>query len=361
MSGGLPDKGKDLLVSNLVVRYGPVLAVDGISLRVGAGRMVGIVGRNGAGKSSLMRAICGLHRCSSGSVTWAGEAIQHLGASQVVGRGISYVPEGRRIFADLSVEDNLRLGAYIRRKSIGDGGSAMAVQAGAALERVLSMFPVLRERARQAGGTLSGGQQQMLAIGRALMSEPKLLLLDEPSMGLAPIVVQELFEQIRQLHQSGLSVLIVEQKAHLTLKMVDEAHVIVHGKVVASGAGADLLQSGAVQSAYLGASSSSEPSRGAVVNTASTASSADNVPDSRPESSAIRLQEMASVPRLLPATTAPAPPVEILARDAAGGVSQPQALPLDHRSAVVMRPGESPMGWADRETALREQHRRGRT
>ncbi len=350
-------KGGDLQVSNLVVRYGPVLAVDGISLRVGAGRMVGIVGRNGAGKSSLMRAICGLHRASSGSVTWDGEAIQHLGASQIVGRGIAYVPEGRRIFSELSVEDNLRLGAYSRRNATGGEGRSAGASGGAAIERVLSMFPVLRERARQAGGTLSGGQQQMLAIGRALMSEPQLLLLDEPSMGLAPIVVQELFEQIRQLHQAGLSVLIVEQKAHLTLRMVDEAHVIVHGKVVASGRGEELLSSGAVQSAYLGGGSAAS---GKLAPSTSHSAEAK-----APIAALATAREVVAVagfsgPQLLPAATSAGGVVDLSRRDAETGVGMPQALPASAARAVPLRPGERPTGLQSREQALRELHRRGR-
>jgi len=353
----LSAKTGDLQVSNLVVRYGPVLAVDGISLRVGAGRMVGIVGRNGAGKSSLMRAICGLHRAISGSVAWRGEAIQHLGASQIVGRGIAYVPEGRRIFSGLSVEDNLRLGAYSRRNAASSDGRSGGASGEAAIERVLSMFPVLRERARQAGGTLSGGQQQMLAIGRALMSEPQLLLLDEPSMGLAPIVVQELFEQIRQLHQAGLSVLIVEQKAHLTLKMVDEAHVIVHGKVVASGRGDELLRSGAVQSAYLGGGSAargalSGPSAAAKVQAdAATATIAVTEPTA---------EDGVAGPQMLPEQPKPGGVLELARRDAEAGVVAPRPLAAGPAKSLALRPGERPSGTTSREQALREQHRRGR-
>ena len=343
-------KSGDLQVSNLVVRYGPVLAVDGVSLRVGAGRMVGIVGRNGAGKSSLMRGICGLHRASSGSVTWRGEAIQQLGASQIVGRGIAYVPEGRRIFSELSVEDNLLLGAYSRRNDSNRSGDAV-------LDRVFAMFPVLRERARQAGGTLSGGQQQMLAIGRALMSEPQLLLLDEPSMGLAPIVVQELFEQIRQLHQAGLSVLIVEQKAHLTLKMVDEAHVIVHGKVVASGRGDELLSSGAVQSAYLG----SGDATGAKPKTHTPPASDVMVRDvalAITDSSAT--ESGFTEPQMVPSKTGRTDVVVLASRDAEGGVSTPRPLSAVSPNPIPLRPGERPTAALSREQLLREQHRRGR-
>lgn len=343
-------KSGDLQVSNLVVRYGPVLAVDGISLRVGPGRMVGIVGRNGAGKSSLMRGICGLHSASSGSVTWRGEAVQQLSASQIVGRGIAYVPEGRRIFSELSVEDNLLLGAYSRQKAESGSGDAL-------LDRVFSMFPVLRERARQAGGTLSGGQQQMLAIGRALMSEPQLLLLDEPSMGLAPIVVQELFEQIRQLHQAGLSVLIVEQKAHLTLKMVDEAHVIVHGKIVASGPGDELLSSGAVQSAYLGSASGT----GAKPSTRLTAAPAVIKPVANMAITDESSTELVfTKPQMMPSKPGRNDLVVLARRDADSGPSTPVPLSAPSINAMHLRPGERPTCSLSREQVLREQHRRGR-
>lgn len=231
-----------LSVQNLVASYGPIRAVNSVSFNVNRGQMIGIVGRNGAGKSTIMRSICGLHRPSGGSINFDGQRIDGQIAHQTLRQGIAYVPEGRKIFSDLSVLDNLILGGYARSSN----------EREKQLELVYGMFPVLAERARQAGGTLSGGQQQMLAIGRALMSNPKLLLLDEPSMGLAPIVVNDLFDVIRMLHKSGLTIIIVEQKAFLTLKMVDFAHVVVHGSISASGSGAELLNSDAVQASYLG-------------------------------------------------------------------------------------------------------------
>lgn len=233
-----------LAVNNLTASYGPIAAVKSVSLNVQKGQMVGIVGRNGAGKSTIMRCICGLHRPSGGSIQFDGQRIDGMPAHQTLRQGIAYVPEGRRIFGELSVSDNLVLGGYTKS----------AAERDKQLDLVYGLFPVLAERARQAGGTLSGGQQQMLAIGRALMSNPRLLMLDEPSMGLAPIVVNDLFAAIRGLHKQGLTIIIVEQKAFLTLKMVDFAHVVVHGKVTASGSGRELLASEAVQASYLGRS-----------------------------------------------------------------------------------------------------------
>jgi branched-chain amino acid transport system ATP-binding protein len=235
-----------LQVSNIHAHYGPIHAIRGVSFNVDAGRMVGIIGRNGAGKSTIMHALCGIHPPSGGSIAFDGERIDRLPAHEVVKRGIAYVPEGRRIFSDLSVKDNLELGAFIHVT----GRSRTSVAAD--YDRVYGMFPILRDRAQQPGGTLSGGQQQMLAIGRALMSRPRLLLLDEPSMGLAPVVVNDLFAAISRLHKSGLTVVIVEQKAFKTLKMVDLAHVVVHGQLTMSGTGAELLASDEVKTSYLG-------------------------------------------------------------------------------------------------------------
>ena len=360
-SGTASESRADLVVSNLLVRYGPVLAVDGVSLRINAGEMLGIVGRNGAGKSSIMRAICGLHSASGGSITWKGKRIDHQAASHIVSQGIAYVPEGRRIFSAMSVEDNLRLGAYSQSTDRNSTQENM--------ERVFGLFPVLRERANQAGGTLSGGQQQMLAIGRALMSQPKLLLLDEPSMGLAPIVVQELFEQIRQLHVAGLSVLIVEQKAHLTLKMVDQAHVVVHGKIVASGKGEDLLNSGAVQAAYLGGGEQGSDSKasGVAVSVGKFAikpveANSSNPPSETPAlaDAQIIAESSAGMPQLLPSSEAPPPMVDVTTRDTSHAVSIPTLLPSTTNHAVVLRPGERTTGMLSREQAMREQHRRGR-
>jgi len=238
-----------LTVNNLAARYGPINAVSGVSFNVEKGQMVGIVGRNGAGKSTIMRSICGLHKPSAGSISFDGQRVDGLPAHETLRLGIAYVPEGRRIFSEMSVSDNLVLGGFVKSGAERDKQLAL----------VYSMFPVLAERARQAGGTLSGGQQQMLAIGRALMSSPRLLMLDEPSMGLAPIVVNDLFASIRNLHKAGLTIIIVEQKAYLTLKMVDFAHVVVHGHVTASGTGHELLNSDAVQASYLGKGGAKSP------------------------------------------------------------------------------------------------------
>ena len=238
-----------LTVNNLAARYGLINAVRGVSLNVDQGQKVGIIGRNGAGKSTIMRSICGLHKPSAGSISFDGQRVDGLPAHETLRLGITYVPEGRRIFSEMSVSDNLVLGGFVKSGAERDRQLAL----------VYSIFPVLAERARQAGGTLSGGQQQMLAIGRALMSNPRLLMLDEPSMGLAPIVVNDLFAAIRGLHKAGLTIIIVEQKAYLTLKMVDFAHVVVHGHVAASGTGQELLNSDAVQASYLGKGGAKSP------------------------------------------------------------------------------------------------------
>jgi branched-chain amino acid transport system ATP-binding protein len=235
-----------LQVNDIRVSYGPIAALHGVSFGVDAGRLVGIIGRNGAGKSTTMRAICGAHRPWGGSITFDGKRIDQLPAHEVVRLGVAYVPEGRRIFADMSVLDNLQIGGYVHY------GRRATREAAQKLEEVFGLFPVLRERAGQAGGTLSGGQQQMLAIARGLMSSPRLLLLDEPSMGLAPIVVNDVFNAIRRLHQQGMTIVLVEQKAFMTLKMVDFAHVLVHGEIKLSGTGAELLASDEVKASYLG-------------------------------------------------------------------------------------------------------------
>lgn len=233
-----------LSVQDLGLCYGAIQALQSVSIEIGKGAFVGVIGRNGAGKSSLLRAICGLNVPSSGTVTFRGERIDCLPSYRVVRRGIAYVPEGRRIFSELTVLENLLLGGFRHARERG------RVDHG--LDRVFGIFPVLKERRSQVGGTLSGGQQQMLAIGRALMSDPELLMLDEPSMGLAPIIVTELFEAIQNLRYGGMSILIVEQKAYLTLRMVDYAYVLTNGRISLSGPGTALLGDLGVQSAYLG-------------------------------------------------------------------------------------------------------------
>jgi branched-chain amino acid transport system ATP-binding protein len=230
-----------LRVRNLEARYGRIPALKGIDLDIEAGEMVALVGANGAGKSTLLRALSGVQR-SSGEVVFAGEDLQERPAHDRVALGIVHAPEGRQVFGPLSVEDNLRLGAYRR----GQGESA------ASLERVYGMFPVLRERRRQPAGSLSGGQQQMLAIGRALMAQPRLLLLDEPSMGLAPRLVAEIFACVRALRAADTALLLVEQNARAALAIADRAYVLETGRVVLSGTGAALLANEKVRAAYLG-------------------------------------------------------------------------------------------------------------
>jgi branched-chain amino acid transport system ATP-binding protein len=220
-----------------------VQVLHGVSLRVSEGELVCLLGANGAGKSTTVRTISGLLRPAHGTITFLGQRIDGLPAHAVLRRGIAQCPEGRRIFPDMTVKENLEMGAYVRGRS------------GAApedLERVLVQFPILRERAGQLGGTLSGGEQQMLAIGRALMSSPKLLLLDEPSLGLAPAMVATVFRVIDEIRRQGVTVLMVEQNAALALKMSDRGYVMEGGRVVLDGKGHDLLDNPEVRRAYLG-------------------------------------------------------------------------------------------------------------
>ena len=232
-------------VRKLVVGYGPVTALAGIDLDVADGEIVCVIGPNGAGKTTLMKTVVGLLRPRSGEVALDGKPLQR-GADKRVRAGIALVPEGRRVFAPLSVRDNLELGAYVRLSR----GERDAVAAD--LARIYDIFPRLRERAGQAAGLLSGGEQQMVAIGRALMARPRLLLLDEPSMGLAPLVVAEIFSVIRRLHAEGTTVLIAEQNARMALSVSQRGYVIEAGLVVKSAAAAELAGDSAVREAYLG-------------------------------------------------------------------------------------------------------------
>ncbi len=232
-----------LSVESLVVRYGPIVAVREVSLRVEQGEIVALLGANGAGKSSFLNAVAGLVPVASGRVIFRGQELQRLPAEKIVHQGLALTPEGRRVFPRLSVRDNLRLGGVPQR----DRASA-AEQ----LDRVHTLFPVLRERADQLAGTLSGGQQQMLAIGRSLMASPKLLLLDEPSLGLAPILVEQLFELISRLREEGVTVLLVEQNVHRALEISDRAYVLVNGVVEREGLAAELRASAEIEAAYLG-------------------------------------------------------------------------------------------------------------
>jgi branched-chain amino acid transport system ATP-binding protein len=224
--------------------YGPVLALQGVSVAVAEGRIVALLGANGAGKTSTLRAVSGLLHPTRGAISFAGRRIDRMQPEQIVRLGISQVPEGRQLFTNLSTMDNLRLGAYIRR----DGGGVQRD-----LDRVFSYFPVLAERARLAAGLLSGGEQQMLAIGRALMTNPRLLLLDEPSIGLAPMLVREIFRIIRRFNEEeGLTILIVEQNANLALEMAHDAYVLETGEIARHDAPEKLRDARAVRSAYLG-------------------------------------------------------------------------------------------------------------
>ena len=231
-----------LKVDNINVYYGAIHAIKGISFHVEEGEVVTLIGANGAGKSTTLQTISGLLRSRTGSVEFMGENISRLPPHKILERGLAQVPEGRRIFLQMTVMENLEMGAYTRR----DGSQA------AELEKVFDQFPRLAERRKQIAGTLSGGEQQMLAIGRALMSQPKLLMLDEPSMGLAPILVEQIFDLIRRLHEKGTTILLVEQYAQMALSVADRAYVLETGSISLSGTGAELLESDEVRKAYLG-------------------------------------------------------------------------------------------------------------
>ena len=230
-----------LSIHDLSANYGGIEAVKGISFDVHEGQIVTLIGANGAGKSSTLRTIAGLVKPSGGTINFRGDNITGRDATTIVKKGITLVPEGRHIFPDLTVLENLKVGAYLRSDDIsGD------------IQWVYDLFPRLRERSWQAGGTLSGGEQQMLAVGRALMARPKLIMMDEPSLGLAPLVVRDIFEIIRQINHQGVSILLIEQNANMALKVADSAYVMETGCITLSGAGKDLLNNEAVKKAYLG-------------------------------------------------------------------------------------------------------------
>lgn len=232
-----------LEINNLHVYYGAIHALKGISLKVEEGQIVALIGANGAGKTTTLRTISGLLHPKEGSILYHGEPLHEMKAQSIVKAGISQVPEGRRIFAPLTVMENLELGAFLRNDKDG-------IQKD--LEAIFQSFPRLKERTFQQAGTLSGGEQQMLAMGRALMSRPKVLLLDEPSMGLSPIFVQEIFNIIRRINQQGTTVLLVEQNARMALSIADYAYVLETGTISLEGTGAELASSEEVQKAYLG-------------------------------------------------------------------------------------------------------------
>ena len=230
-----------LSIKDLKVSYGGIEAVKGISFDVKQGEIVTLIGANGAGKSSTLRAIAGLVKPSGGSISFEGTDITAADPTETVKRGITLVPEGRRIFADLTVLENLKIGAYLRNDDLKDD-----------IEWVYSLFPRLKERSWQPGGTLSGGEQQMLAVARALMSRPKLIMMDEPSLGLAPIIVRGIFDIIREIHRQGVTILLIEQNANMALQTADTGYVLETGRIGLSETGAELLSNEDVKKAYLG-------------------------------------------------------------------------------------------------------------
>ena len=234
--------GQLLKVDDMNVYYGAIHAIKGISFEVNEGEVVTLIGANGAGKSTTLNTVSGLLRPKTGSITFMGQDITRTPAHKLVEKGLSQVPEGRRVFLQMTVQENLEMGAFTEKN--GDLRGRM--------DRVYEQFPRLKERYRQVAGTLSGGEQQMLAMGRALMSDPKLLMMDEPSMGLAPILVEQIFEIIKSLHEAGTTILLVEQNAQMALNIADRAYVLETGKVTLSGSAGELLENDKVRSAYLG-------------------------------------------------------------------------------------------------------------
>ena len=234
-----------LKIENLHVSYGGIKALRGISLEVPDGKIVTLIGANGAGKSTTLRTISGLVKADSGSITYDGQELLGKPINKILEAGIAQSPEGRRVFANLSVLENLKVGAYLRKDKAGIEKD---------LQWVYSLFPRLEERSWQLAGTLSGGEQQMLAVGRALMSRPKVLMMDEPSLGLAPLVVQGIFDIIRTINKEGVTVLLIEQNANMALKVADLAYVLETGRITLEDSGRELLSNPAVRSAYLGKS-----------------------------------------------------------------------------------------------------------
>ena len=232
-----------LEVKNIKVYYGNINAIKDISFEVNEGEIVTLIGANGAGKSSILNTVAGLIKPKSGDIIFDGQGIIGIPAHKIVSKGMALCPEGRRIFQQLSVKENLEMGSYTRP----------ANEVSESIEKVYELFPRLKERYKQIAGTLSGGEQQMLAMGRALMSKPRLMMLDEPSMGLAPILVEQIFDIIKNLHKSGTTILLVEQNAQMALSIADRGYVMETGRIVTSGTGKELLRDDAVKKAYLGA------------------------------------------------------------------------------------------------------------
>ena len=231
-----------LRVDNINVYYGAIHAVKGVAFEVEQGEIVTLIGANGAGKSTILNTVCGLLRSKGGDVSFEGRSIAHRPPHLIVSDGIAHCPEGRRVFSKMTVEENLEMGGYVRPGRELEG----------AVEQVYKSFPRLEERRKQQAGTLSGGEQQMLAMGRAMMSKPRLLMLDEPSMGLAPILVEQIFDMIKKLHEQGTTILLVEQNAQMALSIADRGYVLETGKISLSGTGAELAESEEVKKAYLG-------------------------------------------------------------------------------------------------------------
>ena len=230
-----------LKIDDIHVYYGAIHAIKGVSFEVKEGEIVALIGANGAGKSTILKTVSGLMHPRSGKIEFMGQDISHVDSYKLLRHGLAHVPEGRRIFLQMSVQENLEMGAFIRKEVNKDD-----------LDKVFEYFPRLKERRKQVAGTLSGGEQQMLAMSRALMSHPKLMMLDEPSMGLAPILVDQIFDIIKQLHKDGTTILLVEQNASKALQIADRAYVLETGNVTLSGTGIELAQSDEVKKAYLG-------------------------------------------------------------------------------------------------------------
>ena len=232
-----------LKVENLVVSYGGIEALKGISIDVPDGQIITLIGANGAGKSTLLRTIMGLEKAKSGTITYNDEELNSLNSQHIVERGITLVPEGRRIFPNLTVLENLKVGAYLRKDKAGIAED---------IKRIYELFPRLEERNWQMAGTLSGGEQQMLAVGRAMMCRPKLIMMDEPSLGLAPLVIKEIFRIIQRINEAGTTVLLVEQNANMALKVAHKAYVLETGRIRMEGTGRELLENEEIKEAYLG-------------------------------------------------------------------------------------------------------------
>lgn len=230
-----------LEIKDLSVRFGGIRAVNSISMEVGEGQIVTLIGANGAGKSTILRSISGIVKPQSGDILFEGQSISGLSPDKIVTRGVTLVPEGRRVFPNLTVLENLKIGAYLRKDRLDND-----------IEYVYSLFPRLKERSWQFAGTLSGGEQQMLAVGRALMAKPKLIMMDEPSLGLAPLVVRDIFSIIETINKSGITVLLIEQNANMALKVAHKGYVIETGNITMTGTGAELLADEKVKEAYLG-------------------------------------------------------------------------------------------------------------